>query len=130
MVKRQLIAALLSVILLVSALSLGCAETETSLYSLATTNLITSISFSDGKAVAAAKCIVAPGQTSRTSVSLQKLFGDQWVTIEVGMGQGRATTSVTLESGASYRAYGYSTVYDADGNKIDTIYGYSNPKTN
>lgn len=130
MVKKQLIAALLSVILLVSALPLVYAETETSLYSLATTSLVTTIGFADGKAVANAKCTVAPGQTARTSVSLQKLFGSQWVTIEVGMGQGRATTSVTLESGASYRAYGYSTVYDADGNQIDTIYGYSKPKTN
>ncbi len=130
MVKKQLIAALLSVILILSALPLACAETEMSLYSLPTTSMIVNLSFSGGKAIATAECFVAANQTSFTSVSLQKLIGDTWITIETGMSSGVATTSVPLESGASYRAYGHGTVYDKDGNTIDTISKYTKPKTN
>lgn len=46
------------------------------------------------------------------------------------MGNGKASGSVTLEAGASYRAYGYSKVYNAEGVEIDSIYAYSRSKTN
>ncbi len=130
MVKKQMIAALLSVILILSALPLACAETEMSIYTLPTTSLNVTIAFSGGKVVATAECLVAANQTSFTSVSLQKLIGKTWITIETGMSSGVATTSVPLESGASYRAYGHSTVYDKDGNTIDTASKYTKPKTN
>lgn len=128
--KKQLFAALLSVILILSALPLACAETEMSLYSLPTTVLTVSISFSDGKAVASANCIIAPNQTVTTWVSLQKLIGGKWITIKTGLGSTSASTSETLEDGASYRAYAHSTVYDAEGNQIDTASVYSRSKTN
>ena len=128
--KKQLFAALLSVILILSALPLACAETEMSLYSLPTTLLTVSISFSDGKAVATAKCTVAANQSAFTYASVQKLIDGKWITVGTGMGNGKASGSVTLEAGASYRAYGYSKVYNAEGVEIDSIYAYSRSKTN
>ena len=56
---------------------------------------------------------------------VQAKSGSGWTTKASGSGGREASASCTAQKGTEYRAYAVATIYDSEGNKVDTVKSYS-----
>lgn len=84
------------------------------------------LSFSNGKAMGNSKITkLEAGCTASTTVYVQAKSGSGWTTKASGSGGREASASCTAQKGTEYRAYVVATIYDNEGNKVDTVKSYS-----
>ena len=82
--------------------------------------------FSNGKAISDGRVAkLEAGCTASTTVYVQAKSGSGWTTKASGSGGREASASCTAQKGTEYRAYAVATIYDSEGNKVDTVKSYS-----
>lgn len=84
------------------------------------------LSFSNGKVMGDGKVTkLKAGCTASTTVYVQAKSGSRWTTKASGSGGREASASCTAQKGTEYRAYAVATIYDSEGNNVDTVKSYS-----
>ena len=82
--------------------------------------------FSNGKAISDGRVAkLEAGCTASTTVYVQAKSGSGWTTKASGSGGREASASCTAQKGTEYRTYAVATIYDSEGNKVDTVKSYS-----
>lgn len=126
MKMHRVVASVLCMALLL-ALCLSVACSEGIMPFAETGNLVwAGLSFSNGKVMGDGKVTkLKAGCTASTTVYVQAKSGSRWTTKASGSGGREASASCTAQKGTEYRAYSVATIYDSEGNKVDTVKSYS-----
>jgi len=107
----------------------GLAEEITPYYSYA--HLVkASINITNGRAYSRGSLCPEHDEATRVVVKLQQNIGGTWRTIGEWIGSSssgiaEAGGSEEIDQGFSYRTYTYGTIYDANGNILETVTEYS-----
>lgn len=124
---KKILSVVLVLTLVIPYATLACAD-DIALYDSGSTRVYITISISNGKVCGTVAVDVAGNRSTRTSVQVQKKIGNSWSTVATSSGTEGASATITAESGATYRVYGYCKVYDASGNLIEISSKYSAEK--
>ena len=122
MKMHRVVASVLCMALLL-ALCLSAAYSEEIIpFAESGNNVQAILRFSNGKAISDGR---EAGCTASTTVYVQAKSGSGWTTKASGSGGREASASCTAQKGTEYRAYAVATIYDSEGNKVDTVKSYS-----
>lgn len=88
------------------------------------------LNFSDGNANGSGRVAsLETGCTASITVYVQAKSGRSWINKASGKGDREASASCTAVKGTEYRARAVLTIYNSDGDKVDSISGYSASQT-
>ena len=122
--KMHQVAASILCMALLLALCLSAAYSEEIIpFAESGNNVQAILRFSNGKAISDGR--VAKLEAGCTTVYVQAKSGSGWTTKASGSGGREASASCTAQKGTEYRAYSVATIYDSEGNKVDTVKSYS-----
>ena len=124
--KMHQVAASILCMALLLALCLSAAYSEEIIpFAESGNNVQAILRFSNGKAISDGRVAkLEAGCTASTTVYVQAKSGSGW-TKASGSGGREASASCTAQKGTEYRAYAVATIYDSEGNKVDTVKSYS-----
>ena len=125
--KMHQVAASILCMALLLALCLSAAYSEEIIpFAESGNNVQAILRFSNGKAISDGRVAkLEAGCTASTTVYVQAKSGSGWTTKASGSGGREASASCTGQKGTEYRAYAVATIYDSEGNKVDTVKSYS-----
>ena len=125
--KMHQVAASILCMALLLALCLSAAYSEEIIpFAERGNNVQAILRFSNGKAISDGRVAkLEAGCTASTTVYVQAKSGSGWTTKASGSGGREASASCTAQKGTEYRAYAVATIYDSEGNKVDTVKSYS-----
>ena len=120
--KMHQVAASILCMALLLALCLSAAYSEEIIpFAESGNNVQAILRFSNGKAISDGRVAkLEAGCTASTTVYVQAK-----TTKASGSGGREASASCTAQKGTEYRAYAVATIYDSEGNKVDTVKSYS-----
>ena len=118
---RVVASVLCMALLLALCLSVACSE-EIMPFAESGNSVRAVLSFSGGKVIGESRVKkLEVGCTASTTVYVQAKSGSGWTTKASGSGGREASASCTAQKGTEYRAYAVATIYDSEGNKVDTV---------